>query len=53
MEIEPGMKDGYNYPFIAEGKHVTCMVLSCTCNMHVFFACTCSMHVIACIVPTS
>ena len=20
IEIEPGMKDGYNYPFIAEGK---------------------------------
>ena len=20
IEIEPGMKDGYNYPFIAEGR---------------------------------
>lgn len=22
VEIEPGMKDGYNYPFIAEGNTV-------------------------------
>ena len=21
IEIEPGMKDGYNYPFIAEGMY--------------------------------
>jgi hypothetical protein len=26
VEIEPGMKDGYNYPFIAEGIEKCCVL---------------------------
>lgn len=37
MEIEPGMRDGYQYPFIAEGNHITpppsCITSQTVCSV--------------------
>ena len=50
VEIEPGMRDGYQYPFIAEGISSVCLICQTVCRfacLHVCMSCL-SIYLPAC-----